>query len=995
MIAGRSRRASCLVAAALWLGCGDVTAAEPADPDASAKAFVEALREKRSPRSAADAAPGDVWLIADALVGLGDDDAARKFTDLWVASPAAARLRAYVDSPGAHAPAATARAAIRRGRTLLESASPEAAALALEAVTPAEGSVVEAERDWLLARARAELGRPASAATSAERAGVEAEALGWINRAELAYDFAGRQFGEAFDPAASRRAFERLVAFYRTHSSEEFLARALNNAGVAARDSSDFAGAVAHFEAALAIRERIGTEARTIDVLSNLAMAEAGRGHFARALSHLDRVARLVSSGAQAAVDAVADADAKARQRERDLAAGWADHNRGVVELSCGRFAQAEAALSAALAASRRHDADDLAGFALANLAAARTELGDWAGAEQADLDAIRLFERLHASREIAVTFANLSDLLSRAGRHAEALAYQQQAFDRLSQLGDPLSIARARGSLGVMRRRAGDPKGALVDLDAARAQAAALDAPFVEAEQWAGIAAARLDLGELKAAVDAADRAFGVFRTFAFGVGDAVGISLQEAYDEMFEVGAIAAARQSDGPRTARMLETGRAGQLLTALGGRDVLATATIPAALLAAERAARAEETRAFAALLALMRQGKRDPSLRAAWTTARDRSIASVETIQRAQAAQANLVYPEPVDPIAFAKRLDAGDAFIWYGVYRRAVVAAVARSSGIAVVTLPVTEDALESAVDFITQDDGAGATDERLADLRALIVDPLRLPPQVRRVFVCPAGPTCYAPFSALFDSLTVVLVPSATALDLLRSDRSRGKGVLALGDPAYDSVSPSATQLMRGPLGLPRLPATRTEASAIARDFPPLLGEQATEGGLRAALAAVAAQKQRLRAVHFACHGLVDRDQPLHSSLALTRAGDDDGFVTTAEILRMRVPADLVVMSACQSGLGRTARGEGMIGLTRAFMLAGAPRVIASLWKVDDAASSPLMQKFYELWNPKGDTVGLSTAEALRQAQAFVRASPKWKHPRYWAAWVLWGVPD
>ncbi|MDA1194780.1 MAG: CHAT domain-containing protein [Planctomycetota bacterium] len=110
-----------------------------------------------------------------------------------------------------------------------------------------------------------------------------------------------------------------------------------------------------------------------------------------------------------------------------------------------------------------------------------------------------------------------------------------------------------------------------------------------------------------------------------------------------------------------------------------------------------------------------------------------------------------------------------------------------------------------------------------------------------------------------------------------------------------------------------------------------------------------------------------------------------------------MEIPADLAVLSACETGTGRVVKGEGIVGLTRAFMFAGAPRVICSLWKVDDEATKALMVKFYELWNPKDGKKGLGVAAALKQAQEYVRDHPngKWKHPYYWAAWVLWGLPD
>lgn len=102
-------------------------------------------------------------------------------------------------------------------------------------------------------------------------------------------------------------------------------------------------------------------------------------------------------------------------------------------------------------------------------------------------------------------------------------------------------------------------------------------------------------------------------------------------------------------------------------------------------------------------------------------------------------------------------------------------------------------------------------------------------------------------------------------------------------------------------------------------------------------------------------------------------------------------VPADLVVLSACETAAGKLYRAEGIVGLTRAFMVAGASRVLCSLWKVDDAATRAFMGKFYELWKDEG----LPAATALRRAQDHLRAQKQWEHPAHWAAWVLWGLPD
>ena len=169
------------------------------------------------------------------------------------------------------------------------------------------------------------------------------------------------------------------------------------------------------------------------------------------------------------------------------------------------------------------------------------------------------------------------------------------------------------------------------------------------------------------------------------------------------------------------------------------------------------------------------------------------------------------------------------------------------------------------------------------------------------------------------------------------------------------------------------------------------LLSAGATEAAFRERLP----QRKRWRAIHFACHGLIDAKRPMLSCLAVTAAPPDDGFLTAAEIFELETPADLVVLSACETGRGKAWYGEGVVGLTQAFLFAGAPRVLCSLWKVDDEATSALMTKFYALWNPTDTAKGLTAAAALKAAQAHIRAQPRWSDPRYWAAWVLWGRHD
>jgi CHAT domain-containing protein len=286
-----------------------------------------------------------------------------------------------------------------------------------------------------------------------------------------------------------------------------------------------------------------------------------------------------------------------------------------------------------------------------------------------------------------------------------------------------------------------------------------------------------------------------------------------------------------------------------------------------------------------------------------------------------------------------------------------------------------------------------GDTATATARLRRLLIEPLGLGPEVRRVLVSPFGPMGKTPLALLTDDPAICFVPSGTTwLELLPAGEQRGTRVLALGDPAYGVESPSAPASearTRWGRHLVPLPATREEAEAVGDVV--LLQESATETAVRDLLA----RGERWRALHFACHALVDVAHPTQSVLAVTPDAENDGFLSVLDILRLRLDCDLAVLSACQTAQGKVYLAEGLDGLTRAFMFAGAPRVLCSLWPVDDEATKTLMVRFYELWSPPDGSEGIGAAAALRQAQAHVRAHEKWAHPYYWAAWVLWGLPD
>lgn len=255
------------------------------------------------------------------------------------------------------------------------------------------------------------------------------------------------------------------------------------------------------------------------------------------------------------------------------------------------------------------------------------------------------------------------------------------------------------------------------------------------------------------------------------------------------------------------------------------------------------------------------------------------------------------------------------------------------------------------------------------------LLSPIEAQLQQRRVTIVPHGILHYLPFNALHDGTRFVIdryalrmLPSASTLRYLRADKSTKTGqILAfgnpdLGDPKYD------------------LNFAQQEALDVTKTLPDskaLLRQDAT----KAAFKEFGAQFKYL---HFATHGQFNADEPLASALMLARNDKDDGRLTVSDLYSLNLDADLVTMSACETGLGKIANGDDIIGLTRGFLYAGARSVVASLWKVDDKATSMLMTSFYQ---NLGKT---DQREALRQAQLETKAA--FPHPYYWAAFQITG---
>jgi CHAT domain-containing protein len=259
--------------------------------------------------------------------------------------------------------------------------------------------------------------------------------------------------------------------------------------------------------------------------------------------------------------------------------------------------------------------------------------------------------------------------------------------------------------------------------------------------------------------------------------------------------------------------------------------------------------------------------------------------------------------------------------------------------------------------------------------LYARLISPLESFAREKKLVIVPHGPLHYLPFAVLHDGSQFLIdkyslrfLPSASVMKYIRATKlARPSGILAFGnpdrgDPKYD------------------LQFAQEEAVGVAQTVPQsraLLRKEATESALRQYAAG-------FRYLHFATHGKFDAQSPLQSALLLSSDASSDGLLNVGKLYSMRLDADLVTLSACETGLGKVASGDDVIGLTRGFLYAGASSIVASLWQVDDRATADLMIRFYNNLRDQ------DKRDALRQAQIATRQ--KFPHPFFWAAFQLTG---
>lgn len=819
------------------------------------------------------------------------------------------------------------------------------------------------------------------------------------------------------DSAAAIERYERARPLWQSFKNQAGEGYVLNNLGLAYSALGDNPKALEYFEQAVVLRRAAGDIAGEAQSYSNMGWAYWNLAEYQRAL------------------DACADAIRLARSVNQKSTHAWALDTRGLALVSLGDYAQGRDAHREALDLRRAIDDRHGLGQTLNNLGAAHFNLGERMRAHRYFVEALAASRAVGDRRREALALNNL-------GLHALGEKNPRRALDHLRAA---LAIRRAladRRSEAQTLHNIGRAEIALGSHDVAREHLVSAAKIFQdvgdrasEANTLLALARHAADGGDLHAARSAAQHALEIAESLRTRVASqelrGSYLAARQHYYELSIDVLMRLHRREPGAGYAaaafELSERARARSLLESLVETHADIRQGVDPDLLARERLARtrldaAERSR----MLLLNRQHTAEQAAAAERELeARLREYHDTQTDIRVRSPRyAALTQPQPLTLAEVQSTvLDERTLLLEYRLGETRSYLWTVTPQAVRGYTLP-GRAAIEAAARRLHQllSEPPRRTARRQLEMAAAQLSAILLAPSARdlagkRLAIVADGILHYVPFGVLpapaganrgcasataycplIVAHEVVTMPSASVLAVIREEKARRppatKTLAVFSDPVFDPSDPrvgSTRTVGGGASGFQRLPFSRREADAIAAFAPSARTLKATgfdasrESAMRAEIAGY-------RFVHFATHGLVDSQRPELSGLVLSlvdRTGQPaNGFLRSHELYNLSLGADLVVLSACRTALGKAINGEGIVGLARGFMYAGSPRVVASLWDVRDAATAELMAHFYRAMLSEG----LPAAAALRSAQLAMWRGGRYAAPFYWAGFILQG---
>lgn len=639
-----------------------------------------------------------------------------------------------------------------------------------------------------------------------------------------------------------------------------------------------------------------------------------------------------------------------------------------------------------------------------------------------------------------ANTLNNLGQVFARGDDHAKAVEYLEQALVIRRELGDKTGEAITLRNLATSSRALGDLDKALPFYEQSNQLAKQLGDRRVEAESAYGLALAEHENGNLDKAIETVNNGLALVEltrneivspelraTYLASV-----FRYYELYIDLLQARYERDKNPSDIALAFETSERARARSFTELLREARVNIRQGVDPKLIEQAQNAQEKLNVQYRRRTAALAQNAKPETL--AKITAEINSLTTeLENLQikirRSNPRYADLVQGATLDVKAIQNLLDDDTVLLEYKLgEERSYLWLVAKNS-ISIYLLPKRAEVEKTAREFydaiISRDKSKEKlTDALAAKLGQTLLGSVAAKIQNKRLAIVADGVLQLIPFAALqvqnskfktqsslIESNEIIVLPSASVLaELRRGDESKqpSKMLAIFADPVFESddprlsvkekiaaVKPNALQTVTRDFkfdeNLPRLLSSRVEARNISALAPP--NETISNMDFDASRAnAMSENLADFRILHFATHGLLDTARPEFSGLVFSlydkNGAPQDGFLRLDQIYNLNLNSDLVVLSACQTALGKDLKGEGLIGLTRGFLYAGTKRVAASLWKVDDAGTAEFMRRFYQNLLQKK----LAPSAALKKTQTEMRQIPRFRSPYFWAGFTLQG---
>jgi CHAT domain-containing protein len=697
---------------------------------------------------------------------------------------------------------------------------------------------------------------------------------------------------------------------------------------------------------------------------------------------------------------------------------------------------------------------DFLAANTRLNLATANRLLGDYPAAFRLAEGALADFKRLKRSDDEIRAVGILGAIAATAGELDRAIGYYQEALPKVREKGMVKETSELLNNLGEAYRRQGKPAAAIPYYKDALAVIRTTDRRTTEVAFLVNLARAEFQTGALDDALGHAEEAVTLVESIRESLNDSNNrltytTNEQDTYRLLQEI-LLEYHRREPGKgydlKGFQIAERARARLLVEQLNSRKTDLRQGVDVELLAKQREARKNLDAKSQALARATKDPARSAALKAEVAAALDAYRAATRKLDEASPKFARAVRPNPLSVADLQALLDPDMVLLEFSLTPSRSFLWVVSKTGFRAVQLPgslqitplalkmrecltarVTEIRFENAEQQAAR---IAEADARLPEvsknLSQLLLGEVAAEIRGKRLVIVADGALLYLPFAALpFPGTNQPLVreceisqlPSAATLAAIRADAANrppaSKSVAVIADPVFSTEDSRFTNKPKsagtsGDAGRAwgtlddsdrarppaRLPFTRQEANAIRALAP--------SGKSRLLLDFPASRQYVLnedfssyRFVHFATHAVANSEQPDLSGIVLSLVDEKgtpvDGFLHAYEVFNLKIPAEMVVLSGCRTGLGKEYRGEGIVGLSQAFLYAGASRVMVSLWAVQDKSTSILMADVYKgMLGPKK----LRPSAALREAQLKMMKNPRWASPYYWAAFTMQGEP-